>query len=180
MPTIRMKGGDGATIVLDLRCDSNGRFVAEVDGRQVEGQFEELRGGEFILRIGPRIVPCYGWRKDSGIEVWVDGERHVFDIAKPRSRSGHAETSQVAEEILAPMPGTVLRIHVQAGDRFTAHQPLMILESMKMEMTLSAPHAGRVREIRCTVGELVAMGSVLAKLEGLESDAKIASSSEGR
>ncbi|KAB2945072.1 MAG: acetyl-CoA carboxylase biotin carboxyl carrier protein subunit, partial [Phycisphaerae bacterium] len=49
-----------------------------------------------------------------------------------------------AVEVKAPMPGTILKILVKPGDVVTAHQPLVVMESMKMEMTLSASGAGRV------------------------------------
>jgi 3-methylcrotonyl-CoA carboxylase alpha subunit len=66
-------------------------------------------------------------------------------------------------DLTAPMPGTVLKVLVAPGQRFEAHAPLVVMESMKMEMTLSAPHAGRVGMIECRPGQLVAMGAVLMR-----------------
>jgi acetyl/propionyl-CoA carboxylase alpha subunit len=172
MPTIQLKSGAGEAIAVELRRDAGGHFTGRVDEQQVEGRFQELADGQWILRIGHHVMPCHCIRRDARIEVWLGGETYVFEMARPKGRGSHTEAGGVAEEILAPMPGTVLRINVKPGDRFEAHQPLIIMESMKMEITLSAPHAGRVSEIRCRVGELVAMGSVLAKLEGSTSDAE--------
>lgn len=62
------------------------------------------------------------------------------------------------------MPGTVLQINISEGEAFEAKQSLIILESMKMEMTLSVPHGGVVEKINCKTGDLVEMGSVLATL----------------
>ena len=63
------------------------------------------------------------------------------------------------------MPGTILQLKVKAGDTVEANQPLIIMESMKMEMTLSAPYAGWVAAINGQEGQLVDMGTLLVKLE---------------
>ena len=49
--------------------------------------------------------------------------------------------------LLAPMPGTVVSVAVEAGQQVAAGQPVLVLEAMKMQHTVSAPHAGMVTEI---------------------------------
>lgn len=113
-----------------------------------------------------RVVRFHAVRTQTGAEVWVDGRRVRLTEVKQRARRAGAEQAGgPVDQLAAPMPGTVLKINVGVGETFAAHQPLVVMESMKMEMTLSSPHAGKVKEIRCRVGELVAMGAVLAKLE---------------
>ena len=65
----------------------------------------------------------------------------------------------------APMPGKVLSVHVAAGDQVTAGQPLVIMEAMKMEHTITAPVDSVVGELRCAVGDQVDNGQVLVVLE---------------
>jgi len=65
------------------------------------------------------------------------------------------------------MPGRIRRIEVKAGERVAAKQPLVIMESMKMETTLAAPRAGIVAEVKCTVGQTVEMGELLVVVEVL-------------
>jgi biotin carboxyl carrier protein len=59
---------------------------------------------------------------------------------------------------------------VAQGDTFAAHDPLVVLESMKMEMTLSAPAPGQVTAVRCAPGDLVEMGATLLQLTEREDD----------
>ncbi|MGI8422250.1 MAG: biotin/lipoyl-containing protein [Gaiellaceae bacterium] len=66
--------------------------------------------------------------------------------------------------IQAPMPGTVLRVHVAAGDRVTAQQPLLVLEAMKMETPLLAPFDGVVASVQVEEGDRVAGGELLVEL----------------
>jgi biotin carboxyl carrier protein len=66
------------------------------------------------------------------------------------------------------MPGTVLKVSVAVGDVVQPQQQVVLLESMKMEMTLSAPAEARVTAVNCKEGELVQMGAVLVSLEAVE------------
>jgi acetyl-CoA carboxylase biotin carboxyl carrier protein len=66
--------------------------------------------------------------------------------------------------VAAHITGTVVRIEKQPGQAVAAGEVLLILESMKMEMTLEAPVAGTVREIRCREGQAVSEGDVLMVL----------------
>ena len=64
--------------------------------------------------------------------------------------------------LLAPMPGSVIRVAVAEGDRVTAGQPLIWLEAMKMEHTVSAPADGVVSTLAVVAGQQLAVGDVLA------------------
>ena len=65
----------------------------------------------------------------------------------------------------APMPGKVLTVHVASGDQVNAGQPLVIMEAMKMEHTITAPTNSVVVEVRCVVGDQVDNGQVLVILD---------------
>ncbi|MCC7294157.1 MAG: hypothetical protein IT449_19010 [Phycisphaerales bacterium] len=120
--------------------------------------------GEGWLHLHGRVVPYYVVHRPSEVEVWIDGRRHVLEkvLAGTRRGAGHAAASP---DIKAPMPGTVLKLLVSPGDDVKQHQPLVIMESMKMELTLSANGEGRVAEVRCREGELVPMGEILVRFE---------------
>ncbi|QWC86257.1 ATP-grasp domain-containing protein [Nocardioidaceae bacterium] len=73
---------------------------------------------------------------------------------------------QVSEgSLLAPMPGTVVAVRAAAGDHVGAGQPLLVLEAMKMQHTISAPADGTLAELPVVVGAQVAAGEVLAVVE---------------
>ncbi|HOV68706.1 MAG TPA: acetyl-CoA carboxylase biotin carboxyl carrier protein subunit [Clostridia bacterium] len=67
--------------------------------------------------------------------------------------------------VAAPMPGTVLKILVQPGDKVKAGQNLIILEAMKMENEILAPRDATVGQINVSVGANVATGDVLLQLD---------------
>ncbi len=67
--------------------------------------------------------------------------------------------------LTAPMPGTVIRVHVAAGDRVAARQPLLVLEAMKMETPLTAPYDAVVKAVHVEEGDRIAGGALLVELE---------------
>jgi propionyl-CoA carboxylase alpha chain len=90
-----------------------------------------------------------------------DGSSALQDVP----RFGDPERAAPAGSLLAPMPGLVLRVLAEIGAAVTAGQPLLVLEAMKMEQTVSAPADGVVAELRAKAGEQVSTGQILAVLE---------------
>jgi len=67
--------------------------------------------------------------------------------------------------LTAPMPGTVIRVAVAAGDSVEARQPLLVLEAMKMETPVVAPYKALVRAVHVEEGDRVSGGQVLVELD---------------
>jgi acetyl/propionyl-CoA carboxylase alpha subunit len=116
------------------------------------------------------------------VDLEVDGTRRVYRVHHVSTdtyvdasdgssalsevpRFGDPEKVTPAGSLLAPMPGLVLRVLAEVGAVVTAGQPLLVLEAMKMEQTVSAPVGGVVAELRAKAGEQVSTGQVLAVLE---------------
>ena len=62
------------------------------------------------------------------------------------------------------MPGSVIAVHAKAGDAVTKGQPLVVVEAMKMEHTLTAPTDGTVADVLVRVGQQVAVDELLAQV----------------
>ncbi len=75
--------------------------------------------------------------------------------------AGGAEQSSLT----APMPGTVIRVVVEAGERVTHRQPLLVLEAMKMETPVVAPYDATVKAVHVAEGDRVAGGALLVELD---------------
>ncbi|MGW5056565.1 acetyl-CoA carboxylase biotin carboxylase subunit [Streptomyces sp. NPDC004096] len=112
------------------------------------------------------------------VSVVLDGVRHTFHRAAdwlgrdgdawhvrdhdPVAASLTGAARSGTDSLTAPMPGTVTVVKVAVGDEVTAGQSLLVVEAMKMEHVISAPHAGTVAELDVTPGTTVAMDQVLA------------------
>lgn len=103
----------------------------------------------------------------AGGEVYVDSpQTSTTFTALPRfpDPADHLEPGS----LLAPMPGTVVRIAVAEGESVTAGQIVLVMEAMKMEHTITAPTHGIVASIPVTIGKSVDSGQLLAVLQADE------------
>ncbi len=78
---------------------------------------------------------------------------------------GGAAAASGDGRVTAPMPGKVIDIRVAAGEQVESHQPLVVLEAMKMEQVVAAPYGGGVRSVDVAVGDQVKTGALLVELE---------------
>ena len=67
--------------------------------------------------------------------------------------------------VVSPMPGKVIEVRVEEGDAVESHQPLVVLEAMKMEQVVTAPYDAGIRSVDVRVGDQVRSGAVLVTLE---------------
>ena len=74
------------------------------------------------------------------------------------------ETHHSPDELLAPMPGQVLKVMVSAGEAVRRNQPLLVLEAMKMQYEIVAPRDGVVERVCATEGAQVAGGATLVAM----------------
>jgi 3-methylcrotonyl-CoA carboxylase alpha subunit len=138
-------------------------LAMEFDGRTDRLQFVPRGGAVFDMCLGdaPERVSVAWSGRDLALSTprghckvhWIDP--FVADISE----------AAAAERIVAPMPGTVTRILAQPGAGLQRGAPLIVLEAMKMEHTLRAPADGRVKALKCAVGDFVQEGTELADFE---------------
>jgi pyruvate carboxylase subunit A/propionyl-CoA carboxylase alpha chain len=99
-----------------------------------------------------------------GDQVFVDSPLGPVQlVALPRFPDPDDAVAQGS--LLAPMPGSVLRVGAAVGDNVTAGQPLIWLEAMKMEHTVTAPSDGVLAELNVEAGQQVEVGAVLARVD---------------
>jgi biotin carboxyl carrier protein len=94
--------------------------------------------------------------------VFLDGRVYVVPNAGSMARRAGADD---AAALMAPMPATVVSIHVAAGQQVARDALLVTLEAMKMELPIKAPRNGRVTAISCREGELVQPGVPLMEID---------------
>jgi acetyl/propionyl-CoA carboxylase alpha subunit len=144
------------------------RVFVTIEDTVYEGSLVLTGPGEGWLNYAGRILPFYMSVKQNVLTLWVEGKTYSLNLVTLGARRAGGTGSVLPDgEIKAPMPGTVLKVLVKPGDTVEANQPLVIMESMKMEMTLSAPQASTVTDAPCAEGQLVEMGALLVRLDPL-------------
>lgn len=120
-----------------------------------------VEGDDAELLVDGRRMLVPFLRQGDQIQFFWQGEQYTVELSQNPKRRRRAADHSTA----APMPGTVLKIFVEAGDVVAKGDPLLILEAMKMEHQIAAPHAGTVTALHCTEGELVQAGFDLISVE---------------
>ncbi len=95
--------------------------------------------------------------------VWVAIDGVVVVVDPPVTTAGRVSAGE-DHGLSAPMPARVVSVQVAVGDEVEAGQTLVLLEAMKMEVPLRAPHAGLVTAVRCAAGEMVQPGAPLVQV----------------
>jgi propionyl-CoA carboxylase alpha chain len=138
------------------------------DGYAVEGLTVRAAGPTSVTLERDGVATTYAVSV-SGDHVDVDSPiGHVALTVVPRF-TDPAEAVATGS-LLAPMPGTVVSVAVEKGDVVVAGQPVLVLEAMKMQHTVTAPNAGAVTQLDVRPGAQVAAGEVLAVVEAEEEE----------
>jgi len=158
---IAFTSGD-VTIAVRYRVHPHGRIAVEVDGETADAAVLGWDAGHVALvldglRRTVRIV-------SQGGVLWahsVLGSSELREVPRFPAAAGE----QVAGGCRAPMPGRILAVRSAPGERVTKGQVLVVLEAMKMEHEVVAPHDGVVREVMVEAGQQVDTGDVLVILD---------------
>lgn len=147
----------------EVTADTAADGIVVVDGRRFHvaetptGQYRVTSDDGVSTLVAVAGPPHETWTSSGG-----RARTCVVDGAPKRAASSRA----AASDMTAPMPATVVKIAVAVGERVAAGAPVVVLEAMKMELTVRAARDGIVRAIGCAVGDLVKPGVRLVEIDG--------------
>ena len=123
----------------------------------------EVRKDDVLVNGQAAAAPSRSWAVANGDTRWVfmDGEVYEFEV----QRQGRRKASAHHASLSAPMPATVIRLNVGSGDTVRKGDTLIVLEAMKMELSVRASADGVVKAVSCREGELVQAGVPLIEME---------------
>ena len=111
----------------------------------------------------PAAAPAQVWSEPWRLNLPPPPLRPAPDV--DATAAAHGPGGHEQSEVVAPMPGTVIRVLVEPGATVAARQPLVVLEAMKMETPLVSPYDATVRAVHVGEGDQVAGGTVLVELD---------------
>ncbi len=149
--------------------EERGRFHALVDGRAFEVEGALVGPSTLRIVIDGRAQTAHVLRIGDAIHVSIAGEVHVF-APEAAAAAGTAGATLASPQITSPMPGKVLQLLVQEGQKVASGDGLLILEAMKMENRIVAEATAVVRKVHVTEGEMVDGGAVMMELEYEDED----------
>jgi 3-methylcrotonyl-CoA carboxylase alpha subunit len=148
----------------------------EISAHGAQGSYRLDCDGAGISVDGARLVEGWLSARYDGIarhhRVFTDGSRITVHDGESRQVFEHAPAFAFSEagsvdldRILAPMPGRIVVVKASAGDEVGEGDELMVMEAMKMELTLRSPRAGRIELVQAAAGDFVEADAVLVRLE---------------
>jgi biotin carboxyl carrier protein len=134
--------------------------------------------------------------RPDAVDMVVDGVRRRFDVRRyenavhvdsalgsaafrPVDRFPSKEGQRPSGSLVAPMPGTVVKVLAAPGDTVTKGDPVVVIEAMKMEHTIGAAGDGTVAEILVEVGRQVDIDEVIAVITAADDDSEGGANSDG-
>ncbi|HKS08596.1 MAG TPA: biotin/lipoyl-containing protein [Pyrinomonadaceae bacterium] len=131
-----------------------GRVSARIGARSYELEARELEPGSYLFFIGNKVR-----------EVRVDDTIKIIDPRRLRSGQNSGAHHHGVAQIVAQMPGKVVKVHVEAGAEVEKGVGVVVVEAMKMQNEMKSPRAGVVVSVNVKLGDTVNAGDVLFVLD---------------
>ncbi len=115
------------------------------------------------IKVGDRDLKGKVLKIKDTLWVHLEGETFVYrPESKAKQKAAHGIASNT---VTAPMPGKIIKVTVNQGDKVEDGQVVVIMEAMKMEYSLRCSKSGRVKKITCKSGDQVQLGQMLLEIE---------------
>ncbi len=147
--------------VVDVAVDGSAGTISVGSGPPRPGRAVLGRRGRVLVDHGG-IAAVYDWARQQE-RTWLSRGGDTWALTLERETIDRTGPARAADgPVASPMPGTVLAVHVRAGDDVSAGQPLVSVEAMKMEHVVTAAVAGRIRQVLVQPGDAVRLDQPLA------------------
>jgi biotin carboxyl carrier protein len=151
---------------LSVQIEKTGAgYTLTLNGQTYNLEADSLREGE--LRFTLNSQPHRAFVVAEGVQRWVHLNGRTFNFSVPQTekkpRRGQAAGPK-HDALTAQMPGVVRRVLISTGEAVEKGQTMLVLEAMKMEIKIAAPHAGKVEQLAVREGETVQRGQLLVEL----------------
>jgi 3-methylcrotonyl-CoA carboxylase alpha subunit len=153
-----LRAGLPREITLHLSCEGQDRALTLSNGGAAKLVGEQLVVDDGGMRRAHRAIRHGGY-----VYLQWEGELRRIEAYDPISSVEASNSHQGG--LTAPMNGSIVRVLVEAGQTVEAGAQQVVLEAMKMEHSIRAPHAGVIKSLFCQEGEMVSEGSALVELE---------------
>jgi biotin carboxyl carrier protein len=151
---VRLQSGDDI-ITVELSPPSGERHRCRVGDCEYEVELLHATQERVVVLIDGRPIRAVVARDGAALAVALGGTLHDFVLAPPGEQMPAAASRRGSGRVIAPMPGKVLSVLVRPGDPIAVGQPLVVLEAMKMEHTLTAEVDGTVDAVHVEPGDMV-------------------------
>jgi biotin carboxyl carrier protein len=141
-------------------------FILSIDGDKKEFPFKEISENYYLFSLKGKQIPVYISQDNTHIYIYIEGNSFILDKVNEEEKSFEIDSNSSDKDIVKPpMPGSIVKIEVEKGQKVNEGDPLIIVEAMKMETTLYSSIEGIVTEVNVKAGEQVDSDKVLMIIE---------------
>ena len=136
-----------------------------IDGEVVAADAARISAGTYLILTNGHSIEVHLEKFGDGLRIAVGGNEFVASVRDPRKwQRNHraASASEGRQNIVAPMPGRIVRVLVKVGDAVQAGQGIAVVEAMKMQNEVRSPKAGKVDRLAVSEGQTVNAGDTIA------------------
>lgn len=138
-------------------------FRVELDGEVLDVALLHADAGTLRCDVSGRIITAHVLRQGNSLSIKCDGPTFIF-TQPDRSIDDEQSGDDEGDSLFSPMPGLVKAVMAKAGSRVSRGDPLVVVEAMKMEYTLTAPRDGDIADVFVSSGDNVQSGALLLAL----------------
>lgn len=163
---VQLTGPSGKKLrTVELERDST-RWKISLDGQPVDADAVEIAPGTLSLLLDGQSHEVHVTPASGGLlKIQIGLQEFTAEVADPRAWRGRRHGALEVEgrqQVIAPMPGKVVRLLVKVGDKVESGQGLLVVEAMKMQNEIRSPKSGTVERLLAKEGQPVNAGEVLA------------------
>ena len=149
--------------VVNVEFAAPDRYVVRIGAEQLSMRILARDATSLRVECQGEIVPVRIFEAAPALHLFVSGRHAVLNLLGTDDSLQAADTAEQGS-LLTPLPGTIVAVHVTAGQHVARGAPLITVEAMKMEHTLTAPYEGVVSRVAFGLAERVQAGAVLVEL----------------
>ena len=146
-----------------LGIDAQNKVSLKINDDVHQLSLTELDRAGYLVDFDDVRLPVSAIAYEEFIHVQALSQQVTFRVS-PMVSDKQGE-SDAHDSVIAPMMGEIIKVHVEEGETVEAGQLLIVMESMKMQLQISAIHAGTVTNIHCKAGDNVARGSIVVNVD---------------
>ncbi len=149
---------------VSLEKKKEGTYLVKLSGRVHEVDATIPAEGLISMLIDGRSVLAYTVGTEKGCIVCIGGV--PYELGDPAAEEECGEAGLTGDGIIkTPMPGKIVAVHVKEGDAVEMNQPLLVVESMKMQNEILSDVKGVVKKVHFKAGEQSSFGDSLVEIE---------------
>lgn len=139
-------------------------YRLHLGGRSLPVNLHRNDDGSAVLTLEGRSEPAMVAVRGDEVFVHLGGETYALRYEHPLQRLAAQSHGAAEDQVRAPMPGSIVALHVEAGSQVARGDTLLVMESMKMETTLTAARDGVVEAVHFAVGQSFDRDALLLEL----------------